>query len=135
MTTESEAKLARYNTIEKEADDFGRLIGVRRLKPSEQTKVAGMTSDLTGSDEVAGSENEKVFVPHRLPLLIAAAVCMIDEARIPFPRNRGELDAIYDRLDAEGLAAASRAMVRLTQTMVADPVAESKNLLGTPSFG
>ncbi len=49
MQTESEIKIARYQTVEKEADGFGRLIGVRRLKPSEQTKLAGMTADLTGS--------------------------------------------------------------------------------------
>ena len=40
MSTESEVKLARYKTVEKEADAFGRLIGVRRLKPSEQTRLA-----------------------------------------------------------------------------------------------
>src|SRR5665811_579818 len=110
MTTESEIKLARDSAVEKEADAFGRVIGVRRLKPSEQTRAAGMTSDLTGSDEIVTAEGEKILVPHRIPLLIASAVCMIDEARIPFARNRGELDAIYDRLDAEGLIAASAAL-------------------------
>jgi hypothetical protein len=127
MTTESEAKLARYNTIEKEADDFGRVIGVRRLKPSEQTKVAGMTADLTGHEEALNPEGDKVQVSHRLPLMIAAAVCMIDDARIPFARNRGELDAMYDRLDVEGLAAAGRALVRLNPLTVDDPLAEAKN--------
>jgi hypothetical protein len=128
MHTESEIKLARYSTVEKEADAFGRVIGVRRLKPSEQTKLAGMTADLTGSEEAIGPDGEKVQVSHRLPLMIAAAVCMIDEARIPFPRNRGELDSIYDRMDAEGLAAAGRAMVRLNATLAAtDPLDEAKN--------
>ena len=42
MTTESETKLARYKTIEKEADAWGRVIGVRRLKPSEKTKLTGL---------------------------------------------------------------------------------------------
>jgi hypothetical protein len=127
MTTESEAKLARYSTVEKEADDFGRVIGVRRLKPSEQTKVAGMTADLTGNEEATSPEGEKVQVSHRLPLFITAAVCVIDDARIPFPRNRGELDAMYDRLDVEGLAAAGRALVRLNPVSVEDPLAEAKN--------
>src|ERR1700730_10186441 len=102
MTTESEAKLARYKAVEKEADAFGRVIGMRRLKPSEQTKVAGYCADLTGSDEMTGPQGETVQIPHRLPLLIAAAVCMIDEIHIPFPRHRGELGAIYERLDVEG---------------------------------
>jgi hypothetical protein len=128
MLTESEVKLQRYKTVEKESDDFGRVLGVRRLRPSEQTKLAGMTADLTGSDEAIGPDGEKVSVSHRLPLMIAASVCMIDEIHIEFPRNRGGLDAIYDRLDAEGIAAASRAMVRLSNaTAINDPVDEAKN--------
>lgn len=127
MTTESEAKLARYSTVEKEADEFGRVIGVRRLKPSEQTKVAGMTADLTGHEDAVTPEGERVKVSHRLPLMMAAAVCMIDDVRIPFARNRGELDAMYDRLDVEGLAAAAKAMARLNPPTVEDPLAEAKN--------
>lgn len=115
MSTESEVKLARYNTVEKEADSFGRVIGVRRLKPSEQVRIAEFTSDLTGSDEIQGPDGEKYTLSHRMPLIMAASVCMIDDARIPFPRNRGELDAIFDRLDTEGMIAASTAMTRLTQ--------------------
>lgn len=131
MSTESEKKLARYNHIEKEADDFGRVIGVRRLKPSEQTKVAGMTADLTGHEEVLNPEGDKIQVSHRLPLMIVAAVCYINdeqgEVRIPLARNRGELDAMYDRLDVEGLAAAGRALVRLNPPEAHDPLAEAKN--------
>jgi hypothetical protein len=128
MHTESEIKLARYNTVEKEADQFGRVIGVRRLKPSEQTKLAGMTADISGHDEATGPEGAMVNVSHRLPLMITASVCLIDDARIPFPRNAGELYAMYDRLDAEGLAAASKAMVRLNATLIAtDPIDEAKN--------
>ena len=133
MQTESEIKLARYNTVEKEADKFGRLIGVRRLKPSEQTKLSGMTADLTGYDEVMNNSGEMVRIPHSMPLRIAAAVCLIVgqdgiEARIPFPRNRAELDAIYDRLDAEGMAAAGAALVKLsTDEIATDPLDEAKN--------
>lgn len=127
MTTETETILARYNTVEKEADAFGRVIGVRRLKPSEQTKIAGMTADLTGSDELVTPSGEKILVPHRMPLQLSAAVCMIDEVRIPFPRNRGELDAIYDRLDIEGLTAASTAIGRLNGDETAAPLDASKN--------
>jgi hypothetical protein len=60
--------------------------------------------------------------------LIAASVCMIDEARISFPRTRGELDAIYDRLDAEGMAAATKAMINLSKVDGVDnPREETKN--------
>jgi hypothetical protein len=129
MPTESEIKLARYNKVEREADKFGRLIGVRRLKPSEQTKAAGLTADLSGSDEVLSETGEKILVPHRLPLMIAATVCEIDGDPIPFPRSRGELDAIYDRLDVEGLAAAGTAATRLNQAedAPADALAAAKN--------
>jgi len=127
MQTESEIKLARYSTVEKEADKFGRVIGVRRLRPSEQTKLSGLTADLTGYDDMLSPSGDKVSIPHRMPLMIAAAVCMIDDARIPFPRTRGELDAIYDRLDAEGINAASVALVRLTANDITDPLGEAKN--------
>lgn len=137
MSTESEAKLARYSETAKEADEFGRVIGVRRLKPSEQTKVAGFTSELSGYDEMMNSKGEKIQVPHRMPLTLAAAVCMIDDAHIPFARNRGELDAIYDRLDVEGLAAAGRAWQKLNPQLMGvdlvDPKDEAKNLSGTHS--
>lgn len=132
MSTESEVILARYKSIEKEADSLGRIIGVRRLKPSEQTKVSGMCADLTGSDEVINEETgEKILIPHRMPLLVAASVCLISdgsgETPIPFPRNRSELDAIYDRLDVEGLAAASAAIGRLNQKTSVATVDDAKN--------
>lgn len=132
MPTESEIKTARYQRMEKDSDTFGRLIGVQRLKPSEQTRIAGMTAELTGADEVIGPNGQSIMVPHRMPLMVAAAVRLIDEQMIPFPRNRGELDAIFDRLDAEGLAAASRAMSRLTEDEmppgVDKPLDATKNL-------
>ena len=63
MLTESEILLARYKAVEKEADTLGRVIGVRRLKPSEQTKVAGYCPELTGYDEVEGPDGNKVRFP------------------------------------------------------------------------
>lgn len=134
MTTETEVKLARYSEVAKEVDEFGRIIGVRRLKPSEQTKIAGFTSELAGYDEMTSEKGVKVQVPHRMPLLLASAVCMIDDAHIPFPRNRGELDAIVDRLDTEGLSAAGKAWIRLSPNeadnpdVKIDPLDEVKNL-------
>ena len=135
---EAEVKKSRYSQVEKEPDGFGRIIGVRRLKPSEQTRLAGMTADLTGSDEHFDDETQKkVLVPHRTPLILAASVCYlndgVDELHIPFPKNRAELDAMYDRLDVEGLAAVQRAAIRLGRTeVIADPEL-AKNLLRTPS--
>lgn len=113
MSTESEIKLARYQTVEKEADEFGRVIGVRRLKPSEQIRVTEYTSELSGGEEVTGPDGEKFTFTHRMPLIVAASVCMIDDAPISFPKSRGELDAIFDRLDNEGITAASTALGRL----------------------
>ena len=133
--TESEAKIARYNKIEREADDWGRVIGVRRLKPSEQSKISGMTADLVGFEEVRNeTTGENLRLPHSMRHFLAAAVCELDQAPIPFSRNRAELDAILDRLDNEGLAAATKALVRLSDVQpVTSPKDEAKNLLGTPS--
>lgn len=123
----SEIILERYKRREKEADKLGRVIQVRKLRPSEQTKIAGMTADLSGADEMVGPKGERVLVPHRIPLTVAACVCGIDDVMIPFPKTRQELDAIFDRLDAEGLAAASAAISRLQADEVQDPVEEAKN--------
>lgn len=136
MPTESEIKLARYSEVAKEADDFGRVIGVRRLRPSEQTKIAGYTSELTGYDEQITAKGEKIQIPHRMPMILAAAVCLIDDSHIPFPRSRGELDAIYDRLDVEGIKAAGTAFIKLEggrrptdeNDVVVGPLDETKNL-------
>jgi hypothetical protein len=128
LSTESEVILARYKAIEKTADALGRIIGVRRLKPSEQTKVAAFCADLTGYDEMTGPNGEKVQIPHRMPLVVAAAVCMIGDSMIPFPRSRAELDSIYDRLDVEGISAAGEALAKLNSgAPEADPVDLAKN--------
>lgn len=131
MPTESEAKLARYSETAKEADEFGRVIGVRRLKPSEQVKIAGMTPEISGSDERLDDNGTKLYISHRMPLMLAAAVCQIDDALIPFPRNGGELYAIFDRLDEEGLRAAGKAWVRLNggpDVIIVNQKDEAKNL-------
>lgn len=128
MSTESEVILERYKAREKEPDALGRVITVRRLKPSEQSKVAEYCKDLTGSDDAVNpSTGDKVSIPHRMPLLVAAAVCMIDDVHIPFPRDRGQLDAIYDRLDVEGIAAAGAAFGRLSGSATAESLADAKN--------
>jgi hypothetical protein len=140
MTTESEIKLARYSAVEREADAFGRVIGVRRLRPSEQARLTGMTDDMTGFDETDAvddvtGEMTKFNIPHRAPFLISAAVCEIDQVKIPFPRSRSELDSIYDRLDVEGISAAARAFAKLTKVEGGIvPLDEAKNSLRTESL-
>jgi hypothetical protein len=127
-TTESDRIFARYREREKEADELGRIITVRRLRPSEQTKVAAYCSDLTGYDEVTAPDGTLTKIPHRMPLLIAAAVCMIGDRHLSFPQSRRELDANFDLLDAEGLAAAGLAVARLAaKEGNQDPIDSAKN--------
>jgi hypothetical protein len=116
--TPSEEFTARYSKVERQADALGRLIGVRRLRPSQQTKVSEMTPGLSGDDDTtvldADTGAEVVMkTPRRLQMTVAAAVCEIDNIPIPFARNRGELDAIYDRLDREGMNAAMSCFFKL----------------------
>lgn len=140
MSTESEVKLARYRSTEKEADAFGRIITVRRLRPSERLKVAGMASGFQGGESIPGKDGEKVEIPHTIVLSLVASVSFIDDVPIAFSKNIGELLALYDRLDQEGMEAALKAMTRL----VADDIPKedetpfdereaAKNLPGTPS--
>ena len=110
------ARAAKYNQIERVADTLGRVIGVRRLKPSQQLRVEEYSSDLTGVQSFTDDDTGKqIEVPRRTILFYAAAVCEIDETPIPFPKNRGELDAVLDRLDDEGLTAVSAALVNLAK--------------------
>lgn len=132
MSLESETRATRYSEVIKKADKVGRVIGVRRLKPSEQTKLTGMTAELTGYDEMTNPDTQQmVRIPHRMPLMVVASVCLINDDPIPFPRNRGELDAVYDRLDVEGLEAASEGVKELNEKFAAlttqEAVAEAKN--------
>jgi hypothetical protein len=48
-------------------------------------------------------------------MLIAASVRAIDDAPIPFPKSRAELDATLDALAEEGLTAGIVAYGRLLQ--------------------
>lgn len=135
--TPSEEFVQRYTKIEREADSLGRLIGVRRLKPSQQARITEMTPGLDGEtemkvlDEATGQE-KTISISRRLQITLAAAVCEMDNNPIPFPKTRGELDAIYDRLDREGIEATMIAYGRLFPAKAAedeeagDPMAEAK---------
>lgn len=134
--SETEVRISRYRQIERESDAMGRLIGVRRLKPSEQGRMHGMLSDLDKSmvrlpDPITG---EVIELEVKIQYYLAAAVCEIDRIPISFPRNRGELDAILDRLDMEGIAAAGKAVLRLNPKVAddggegeSDPLVDAKN--------
>ncbi|MCC3246675.1 hypothetical protein LG047_15345 [Methylocystis sp. WRRC1] len=130
----SDEILSRYNRIERELDGLGRTIGVRRLKPSQQIKVQGLTPDLEGSGKQINPETgEEMLIPHRAPAILAASVVEIDGVPIPFPKTRGELDSVLDHLDSEGLTAAGAAMMRL---MVGDEdggIDAAKNSARTPT--
>lgn len=104
----------RRNRIERASDAFGRVIGVARLKPSQQIKLQELAPGLDGSSEVVDPETgERSQVPRITTIYFAAAVREIDGNPIPFPKTRGELDAILDRLDQEGMEAAVTALGRL----------------------
>lgn len=122
MSTASEEILARYKKVEREADVLGRVIGVKRLRPSQMAMIEGMTADMDGSSMVRNEAGDEIEVSKRTPFLIVASVCEIDDAPIPFPKNRAELNAIFDNLDAEGMSAAVAAFAKLFAD--ATPVAE-----------
>ncbi len=117
MRTASEEILARYKKVEREADSFGRIIGVHRLKPSQMAKVEGMTQDMDGSAISKDADGNDIEVGKRTPFLIVASVCEIDNMPISFPKNRAELDGMFDNLDNEGMMAAVTAFARLFQDM------------------
>jgi hypothetical protein len=119
----------RYTEQGKATDAFGRVIVVQRLRPSQQSKIEGMTLDLPGSVEVHDEAGRPGYVPRATRHFIAAAVREIYDADgthkiYPFPQNRGELDAVFDFLDDEGLDAASEALFALL--MRARSAAETK---------
>lgn len=99
MSTASEEILARYRTIEREPDAFGRIVGVKRLNPAQQLKIM----------EMSNSDNEGV----RTALFAAASVCELDDLPVMFAKSRAELDGLIARLDQEGLEAVGKALNRL----------------------
>lgn len=134
MTSPTDQILARYQKIERETDAFGRVIGVKRLQPSQNLKIVGFTADLEGINAQMRDETGSVIeVPYRAQAIFAAAVMEIDGAPIPFPRSRAELDAIMNRLDSEGMEAAARAFARLVSGDEQGGVEAAKNSPGMPT--
>ena len=110
---------AKYNRVERVADKRGRIIGVKRLKFSQQIKVEEMSPGLEGVTKVKGTDADgierEMEVTRRMPLHMAASVCEIDGHPLTFPKTRAELDAVLDMLDEEGMAAVMEAFAKLSQ--------------------
>jgi hypothetical protein len=71
--TPSQEIIGKYSQIEREADALGRLIGVRRLRISEQIKISEMTPNLEGNSDIEGDDGKTYTITRRsLPLLAAA---------------------------------------------------------------
>lgn len=121
----SQEAIDRYKKIERRSDALGRVIGVKRLKLSQQLRI----------EEFAPTDG-KTYLP-----MLAAAVVEIDDQKIPFPKNRAELDAIMDRLDSEGITAAAEAWRALMgfddatseeEVEAETEISAAKKLQGTP---
>jgi len=99
MATFSETVKARYDAVEREADTFGRMISVKRLRPAEMQIVRRIVE--SDSMSIMGDA------------MVAACVREIDGTVYPAPKDQGELDMVFNVLDNEGMQAAGTAWVRL----------------------
>lgn len=139
MVTKSEdilARKAKYDRIERVTDKTGRVIGVHRLKPSQQLRIQELAPGLDGMTTMTDESTGKtISVPKITPLAIAASVAEIDGSPFPFPRSRGELDMMIDVLDDEGLTAAAAGLANLSSddSDGADNKESAKNSVETPA--
>ena len=103
-----------YNKIEHVTDTYGRAIGVKRLKPSQQLLVQEMAPMLEGTTPVQDDDSgETIQMPRISPLILAASVCEVDGSPITFARSRAELNSVLDMLDGPGLRAAAEGLAML----------------------
>jgi hypothetical protein len=123
------ARKASYDRIERASDESGRVIGVKRLKPSQQLRIREMAPGLDGTVTVFDEKSGKlVEVAKITPLIIAASVAEIDQIPVSFPKSRAELDAMIDALDDDGLTAATTALSKFAPVEGEDSgVDEAKN--------
>jgi hypothetical protein len=132
--TKSEEILARrasLNEIVRVTDVLGRLIGVRRLKPSQQLRIEEFSPSLSGTTTIVVNPEtgETAEIPKRMPLIFAASVCEIDQRPLTFPKTRGELDSVLDMLDEEGIAAVANAFGEIIKKAVGDDGDASKDVV------
>lgn len=129
MATYSETQKARYDAVEREADSFGRMISVKRLRPAEIQTVRRIVSNSTEG-----------FGPVMSDSMIAASVREIDGVVYPAPKSQVDLDIAFNSLDNEGMQAAGTAWVRLmgfdkkADESGAEAEDPAKNLATTPSL-
>ena len=113
MTTYSETIKERYSASEEEADSFGRLIKVQRLRPWDTAVVR----KLADSDRMNVVSN----------VMIAACVRSITgddgkERMFAPPKSEADVAIVMNALDGEGLEAATTAWMRLMGVKLADLV-------------
>ena len=116
MTKSAEiaAKRAEFDKVEHVVDTFGRDIGVKRLRPSQQLKIEELAGALTGTTTIMDDNSGKTFeVPRRMPLILASSVASVDGNPVPFPKSRVEIDSVLDMLMDEGLTAVMEGLGKL----------------------
>lgn len=101
MTTASEEILARYQKTFSEADKFGRVITVGPLRPADELRVLRMI----GTDERT----------NQVTYLALASIRKLDDAVISKAQNLGELDALLNKLDREGMDALGAAYRKMKE--------------------
>jgi hypothetical protein len=111
--TPAQEYTSRFKQIEREIDSLGRLIGVGRLRISQQISISEMTPALDGESEMTGPSGKVFKVSRRSIPVIAASVRDIDGHPLLFPKTRRDLDGRMDLLDEAGIKAAIVAMSRL----------------------
>jgi hypothetical protein len=111
--TPAQEYTSRFKEIEREADSLGRIIGVGRLRISQQVKVAEMTPGLDGDSEMTGPNGATFSISRRSIPVIAASVREVDGNPVSFPKTRQDLDGRMDLLGEPGIQAAVVALARL----------------------
>lgn len=101
--------------IEYEIDAVGRRIGVKKLAFIDHYRLAKLLGQNSGNP---GMMNDA---------MMAASVVEIDGGLVPKPGTELQLEAIIQRLDFHGLAAAAEAMSRFTPISPANDEAAIKN--------
>jgi|GEM_PF-1990801 len=98
-------------------DTLGRSIKVRKLKPSERSRLSLALGD---------AAKDQVFFGNAF---LAAAVVELDGERIARPSSKLEAEVLMDRLDDEGLEAVGNAYVEhfAVKPLTAEEVDAAKN--------
>ena len=111
---------AKYAKTEKVVDKYGRIITIRLLTISQRTDIR----------KWAGTDDAAV----QAPMLFSASVCAINDLPYTFPKTEGELKAVMDMLDDDGMLSIARAYQKLVpDTTEEEDIEAAKNLPATAS--